>query len=451
MVYIEPYNSTWLVAGGGVFLALPAGAIVYSRRRKRPTAPLGDSVDALLDEESFDMMEFPDGEDEMAERLSRDEDFHELCDQLFRTEGESTDEGFWKPSAEECLAEDECPPMTSPTSLSNLVTLPRVRSTPAERETSNSAASTTALSPPSRVPVTETADTAPAAELNRPGRSARRWWLASLGLLIWAAVLALCLHKGVTPTLATKPIEQFQVGMIVPGDKIRGDNDLRYGEKVDPKTWRHLFVEGTKADGSRWDADLLMPPEWLEEQQARVGGEVYVTVPECGIDGDARVVSLGPCPDIPDLTANGLLVHNAIPCDIDIVLGHSGLDGSERQIRNFAKARSGLYFRNWFDAGLTTADDFSEETLEQAMNQARHIHIDLAGILDDGKVPMALRHMNFAPTSFREAVAKRQTTIWEIMKVRGNRKWFNKAKFYDQYGKELTGKKLQSFLDKLWL
>ena len=337
VVYIEPYNSTWLVAGGGIFLMLPVGAVVYARRRKRQDALSGDSVDAFLEKDSFDMMEFPDGDDEMSERYSHDDDFHELCDQLFHSDGDSADEEFWNPSAEKYLSEDECPPDTSTpvastpdtseTGISHLVTSPRIRFTPIERKTANSATSRAVLAaPPTRVLVTQLADPAPATESKRPRRPTRRWLLASLGLLVWAAAIALCMHQGVTPRLATKPIEQFQVGMVVPGDKIRGDNDLRFGEKVDPKTWRHLFVEGTKADGSQWDADLLMPPEWLEEQQARVGGAVYVTVPECGIDGNARVVSLGPCPDIPDLDGRVVTAvfrhHSAHVLDLHI----EGLD-----------------------------------------------------------------------------------------------------------------------------
>ena len=302
VVYIEPFNTSWLVAGGGLFLALPAGAIVFARRRKRTGVLTGDSVDSFLTDDSFDIMVgLKDGDDEMPEQLSHDNDFQELCDQLFHAEGESTDEDFWNPSAEECLAEAECPPDASKTGLSYLVTTARVRSIPADKEAASSIAPTTVLAPPVPTPKAEATDALPDAESKRLGRSTRRWLYAGLGILIWAAVLAMCLHKGMTPRLATKPIEQFQVGMVVPGDKIRGDNDLRYGEKVDPTTWKHLFVEGTKADGSRWDADLLMPPEWLEQQQARVGGEVNVTVPECGIDGNARVVSLRPCPDIPDL------------------------------------------------------------------------------------------------------------------------------------------------------
>jgi hypothetical protein len=44
---------------------------------------------------------------------------------------------------------------------------------------------------------------------------------------------------------------------------------------------------------------LLRPVSWLREQQAELGGQVSISVPECGIDGTATVRDIGPCPPIP--------------------------------------------------------------------------------------------------------------------------------------------------------
>jgi len=146
----------------------------------------------------------------------------------------------------------------------------------------------------------------PLAAIRRPKlKKAKPRWLSAARLVWMLATLALtgfCLFMGLTGSHPdTKPIDQFQVGMIVPADALHGDNDLLYGERVSPKTWRHLFVRGKKDDGSRWDADLLVPLWWITEQQAKVGGKVHISVPECHIDGDARVVTLGPCPRIHDI------------------------------------------------------------------------------------------------------------------------------------------------------
>lgn len=300
---------------------LPAGAVVYARRRRRRRSITDDSVDTLFGEATFDIMDLGEGDDDMIDQHQNDDAFEDLCDRLFNADEESQAGEFWNPERVERIrpvdsnaSEDwaaptlprTAPPLHRPAATSTtLARLPQATATRSEPSTSPVSESVGKPSSPNRV---------------------RRWLFGSLGLLFWGVLLAFCLVKGFTPHVTTKPIDQFQVGMVVPGDKIRGDNDLTYGDKVDPETWRHLLVEGTKADGSRWDADLLMPPEWLEEQQARVGGDVYVSVPECGIDGMARVRSLGPCPKIHDLDGRVVTAvlrhHSAHVLDLHI----DGLD-----------------------------------------------------------------------------------------------------------------------------
>jgi hypothetical protein len=43
---------------------------------------------------------------------------------------------------------------------------------------------------------------------------------------------------------------------------------------------------------------LLRPRWWLEERGARTGGTLGIAVPECGIDGQAEVLAIGPCPAV---------------------------------------------------------------------------------------------------------------------------------------------------------
>jgi hypothetical protein len=43
---------------------------------------------------------------------------------------------------------------------------------------------------------------------------------------------------------------------------------------------------------------LLRPDWWLEEEEARFGGTVELDVPECGIEGKARVLGIERCPPV---------------------------------------------------------------------------------------------------------------------------------------------------------
>ena len=53
-----------------------------------------------------------------------------------------------------------------------------------------------------------------------------------------------------------------------------------------------------KRDGTGADVVLLRPDSWLEKNNAKVGGNVYIAVPECGIDGNAKVTNIEACPPI---------------------------------------------------------------------------------------------------------------------------------------------------------
>jgi len=102
------------------------------------------------------------------------------------------------------------------------------------------------------------------------------------------------------PELVTIPIEQIRVGLRVPGLNPELDSSQRRIEPdPDPATWRRLELRAPKTDGSWADVVLLRSVSWLQEQQAEVGGTVSISVPECGIDGNARVLAIGPCPPIP--------------------------------------------------------------------------------------------------------------------------------------------------------
>jgi hypothetical protein len=101
-----------------------------------------------------------------------------------------------------------------------------------------------------------------------------------------------------TPRIAFTPIEQIRVGDRVLGENPLEPPDHQFGDEVTPATWRKMDLRCRKKDGSDAEVTLIRPVAWLEERGAKVGGVLRIAVPECGIDGDAEVLSLGPCPPI---------------------------------------------------------------------------------------------------------------------------------------------------------
>lgn len=136
--------------------------------------------------------------------------------------------------------------------------------------------------------------------------------------------------------LGTRAIEEIDVGQWVLAQNPTGEEDLEFGLEVDPDTWRLIELRAPKEDGSYADVRMLRPLWWLEEQAnpptysleigyddlgesyvilvvdeptvpaestrfdpaTLVGQTLYISVPECGIDGDAHVLSIGQCPQI---------------------------------------------------------------------------------------------------------------------------------------------------------
>ena len=66
---------------------------------------------------------------------------------------------------------------------------------------------------------------------------------------------------------------------------------------VDPDsgTWRFIYLQMQKADGSQVQIELARALAWLEEHKAEVGGTIYLDMPEVGAQGDAQVLAIEPC------------------------------------------------------------------------------------------------------------------------------------------------------------
>lgn len=101
-----------------------------------------------------------------------------------------------------------------------------------------------------------------------------------------------------TVPIGHQPIQQIRPGQWVNAENPSEEDDLEFGAKVDPTTWKLLTLKAPKQDGTVADVCLLRPDQWLRQQAATVGKTVYISVPECGIEGDAQVLRIEECPPI---------------------------------------------------------------------------------------------------------------------------------------------------------
>lgn len=131
---------------------------------------------------------------------------------------------------------------------------------------------------------------------------------------------AFCFHQAVTPPAASdetvptvtspaaekttdfalKPIETLRPGERVIGLNPDGKFDTSLGTRVEPASWKQLTLKASKLDGGEADVVMLRPDWWLQEHNAISGSSITLYVPECGISGDAQVLSIEQCPQIPD-------------------------------------------------------------------------------------------------------------------------------------------------------
>ncbi len=124
------------------------------------------------------------------------------------------------------------------------------------------------------------------------------------GSLLWmAAPKAKEVQKTLAVASSDVPLTHKRIQDIQPGQWVKADNpaeedDTEFGYHVDPNTWMLLKLKAPKLDGTLADVSLLRPDYWLTQQAATVGGTVYISVPECGIDGNAEVLSIEACPPI---------------------------------------------------------------------------------------------------------------------------------------------------------
>ena len=99
------------------------------------------------------------------------------------------------------------------------------------------------------------------------------------------------------PRLLTKPIEEIRCGDRIPSQLPEGLLPEDEPEP-DPRTWRLVELELTKANGDKVEVKLLRPLAWLEQAGAITEGTFPVNVQELDIEGEAAVLKILPCPEI---------------------------------------------------------------------------------------------------------------------------------------------------------
>jgi hypothetical protein len=95
----------------------------------------------------------------------------------------------------------------------------------------------------------------------------------------------------------TRPIGEVRLGERVLGENPELAGSACIEQEPDPATWRRVALRMPEGEG--WLAvELLRPVEWIEENHVQPGGVVSLHLPELGAEGEAEVLSLGPCPPI---------------------------------------------------------------------------------------------------------------------------------------------------------
>jgi hypothetical protein len=129
------------------------------------------------------------------------------------------------------------------------------------------------------------------------------------------------------PQQQCQRIELIKVGQRVwTNGNPSGERDEQFAQDVDPSNWRKLTLHAPKRNGGWADVEMLRPVSWMEERGVRAGGYVDIEVPECGIEGNAKVLGLEPCPPVspgPGRVVTATFHHQAV-WTIDIRI--SGLD-----------------------------------------------------------------------------------------------------------------------------
>ena len=99
--------------------------------------------------------------------------------------------------------------------------------------------------------------------------------------------------------IVEKRIEEIRVGDKLPGkNPDRSEVDDFFEDIPNHDNWQLLTLTMTKEDRTKVSIKLLRPKWWIETREAFKGSRIYVDMAELGVEGEASVISVEPCPVI---------------------------------------------------------------------------------------------------------------------------------------------------------
>ena len=121
------------------------------------------------------------------------------------------------------------------------------------------------------------------------------WGMITLFLIVCAGFAATTQNKPTQPV----PVQQTtaQIDPEAPVQSVSYDADINRprsldDEDVDPRTWRSLDLILTKPDGGTLEMNLLRPLWWIQEVGVEEGKTISLSIPEMGVDGPTKVLSI---------------------------------------------------------------------------------------------------------------------------------------------------------------
>ncbi len=130
---------------------------------------------------------------------------------------------------------------------------------------------------------------------NQPPKWVGRAWAGVTGGIVTLLLaLAFLLPSGAPHT---KPIGEVKIF-----DRTESRNPIRsevgpHLPQPDPKTWKLIHFRLPKPNGGEVEFDLARSPQWIAAADAQPCASVPLSMPEMGVVGLAKIVSIDPCPE----------------------------------------------------------------------------------------------------------------------------------------------------------
>jgi hypothetical protein len=130
---------------------------------------------------------------------------------------------------------------------------------------------------------------------------------------------------------ASKPIEQIRLGdRVIARNPEVTDEERALFEDPDPLRWRAVELSMLKDNGQRLDITLLRHEMWFWLNDAEVGSQVYIDLPEMGAEGLAEVLSISLCPYLQP--GEGSIVTGTFHHESDQPLLEISVEGADEPI-----------------------------------------------------------------------------------------------------------------------